>query len=57
MECWARSIENPALATRYFSLFFVVPGRSHTLQKIAEKLTGIRAVPAEWDDLPSFIAP
>jgi hypothetical protein len=57
MECWARSIENPALATRYFSLFSVVPGRSHTLQKIAEKLTGIRAVPAEWDDLPSFIAP
>jgi hypothetical protein len=53
MECWARSIENPALATRCFSLFL----GGHTLQKIAEKLTGIRAAPAEWDDLPSFIAP
>jgi hypothetical protein len=41
------SIENPVLATRCFSLFL---GASHTLQKIAEKLTGVRAAPAGWDD-------
>jgi PRC-barrel domain len=48
--CWARSIENPVLATCCFSLFL---GASHTLQKIAEKLTGVRAAPAGWDDLPA----